>query len=188
MRLLSILSAILVVCVLYLVLLQRPALLTFAYGEGIDQALAVARGEAEPSQAVQIALGTVEESPGDADTSDEAEATPAAAPDAETRAVRVVARHSTAQMVESAVRLRGQTEAARRVTLLSETASTVMSAPLPRGSLIEGASSCANWTPARERPPWPRPAPAWRRPRPRNPPPPPPWPRPRRGWRRHRST
>ena len=34
MRLLSILPAILVVCALYLVLLQRPALLTFAYGEG----------------------------------------------------------------------------------------------------------------------------------------------------------
>lgn len=142
MRLLSILSAILVVCALYLVLLQRPALLTFAYGEGIDQALAVARGEAEPSQAVQIALGTVEETPGEGGASDQAEATPAAAPEAqateaETRAVRVVARHSTAQMVDSAVRLRGQTEAARRVTLLSETASTVMSAPLPRGSLIE---------------------------------------------------
>ncbi|MGI3166382.1 efflux RND transporter periplasmic adaptor subunit [Pseudooceanicola sp. 200-1SW] len=141
MRIFSILSAILVVCALYLVLLQRPALLTFAYGEGFDQALAVARGEAEPSAAVLAALSPAEETPEGA--AEAAADTAAEAKGEDPRAVRVLALHSAAQMVDSAVRLRGQTEAARRVTLLAETASTVMSDPLPKGSLIrEGQLLC----------------------------------------------
>lgn len=136
MRIIPVISALLVVGLLYLVLLERPALLTFAGGEGLGRALAVARGSADPSEAVQARLGTADpETPAD---------TPADAPeDAPDGAVRVVAVHSTARQVNSAVLLRGQTEAARSVTLLSETASTVMSAPLPKGTLVtEGQLLC----------------------------------------------
>lgn len=143
MRLIPFVSALLVIGLLYLVLLQRPALITFAEGEGFEQALAVARDEAEPSDAVKARLGDDESV---AETADEAapetaaesgEALSADAAETDSRAVRVVALHSEARTVDTAVQLRGQTEAARRVTLLSETTSTVVSAPLPRGTLIE---------------------------------------------------
>lgn len=51
--------------------------------------------------------------------------------------IKVVARHSTAQMVDTAVILRGQTEALRQVNVLAETSSTVVSDPLRKGSFVE---------------------------------------------------
>lgn len=143
MRLIPLVSALLVIGLLYLVLLERPALVTFAEGEGLDQALAVARDEAEPSEAVQARLGLGEaaaEQDGPAPDASQDAAAAAEGMAAETdgdRVVRVVAQHSQARVVDTAVQLRGQTEAARRVTLLSETSSTVISPPLPRGTLIE---------------------------------------------------
>ncbi len=52
------------------------------------------------------------------------------------RVMRVVAQHSVAQPVESAVTLRGRTEAARRVQVRAETSGLVVSEPLPRGSEV----------------------------------------------------
>lgn len=51
--------------------------------------------------------------------------------------IKVVAQHSTAQQIDSAVVLRGQTEAARQVEVRSETSATVTSPPLPNGTFVE---------------------------------------------------
>jgi multidrug efflux system membrane fusion protein len=51
--------------------------------------------------------------------------------------IKVVARRSVAQQIDSAVVLRGQTEAARQVEVRSETSSTVTSEPLPNGTFVE---------------------------------------------------
>ena len=86
MRFFPILTALAVIAVLYLLVFER------------DRLLAVARNE--PVAKVAVAEDT------------EAAARPAAVA---TRAVAVVAFKSTAQVVESAVLLRGQSEAARQV-------------------------------------------------------------------------
>ncbi len=52
-------------------------------------------------------------------------------------AVSVVAMHSVAQPVQSGLLLRGQTEAARRVDMRSETSGRVVSEPLRRGTSVE---------------------------------------------------
>ena len=51
--------------------------------------------------------------------------------------IKVVAQHSAAQQIDSAVVLRGQTEAARQVEVRAETSSTVISPPLPNGTFVE---------------------------------------------------
>ena len=51
--------------------------------------------------------------------------------------IKVVAQHSTAQQIDSAVVLRGQTEAARQVDVRAETSSTVTSPPLHKGTFVE---------------------------------------------------
>lgn len=55
--------------------------------------------------------------------------------------IRVVARHSKAQMVDSAVVLRGETEALRQVNVLAETSSTVVSDPLRKGAYVEAGQA-----------------------------------------------
>ena len=67
-----------------------------------------------------------------------AEAAPeeAVAEEAPARRVRVVAQHSVQEPVETAVVLRGRTEAARRVEVRAETAGLVVSEPLRRGADI----------------------------------------------------
>lgn len=100
MRLMPILTAAIVSAVLYLLVLERDALLAFA----------------------QVATGT-----GDL----------AEDPVEEERFVRVVAMTTTAQSVDSAVVLRGRTEAARQVVVQAETSGQVVSDPLRKGAFVE---------------------------------------------------
>lgn len=100
MRLIPVLTAILVSAFLYMLVLERDALLAFASGE------------------------------------DAAAAPEAQAPDPEIQAVRVVARHSVAQVIDSAVVVRGQTEANRYVDVKSEISARVTSAPLRKGAFV----------------------------------------------------
>ncbi|QPM89980.1 efflux RND transporter periplasmic adaptor subunit [Pseudooceanicola algae] len=131
MRIISFLSAVLVVAILYVVLIERDALMAFARGEGLGTALAIARDE--PTLATAEAA---EAPPVDTNASSEpAEPAAATAPDAP-RPIRVVAMHSAATHLDNAILLRGQTEAARQVELRAETSSSVTSAPLPRGTLV----------------------------------------------------
>lgn len=66
------------------------------------------------------------------------EETSTAPGDAETKPlITVVARKSVARDIDSAVILRGQTEAARQVDVRAETSATVVSPPLRKGAFVE---------------------------------------------------
>lgn len=107
MRLFSILTAIVVVTLLYFVVLERETLLRFA---GVAPAEA-ATGEESAEE-----------------ISDSA--------DAGADGVSVVALRSVAQSVDNAVQLRGRTEAARQVQLRAETSGQVINEPLRRGASV----------------------------------------------------
>lgn len=115
MRVFSILTALLVVAILYFVVLERDALQEFA-GAG----------------------------PAEAATGDETPAEPdASATTIEDNTVSVVAMRSQAQTVDSAVILRGRTEAARQVELRAETSGQIISEPSRRGTTVaEGDLLC----------------------------------------------
>ncbi len=51
--------------------------------------------------------------------------------------IRVVAQHSAAEVVDTAVVLRGQTQALRQVDVKAETSSTVISEPIRKGSFVD---------------------------------------------------
>ncbi|MBY6005725.1 efflux RND transporter periplasmic adaptor subunit [Salipiger bermudensis] len=122
MRILSILTALVVMAVLYGVVLERDRLLGFAR-------------DIAPTEAAASEDG--------AQAAEEAPEEPAAQP-AEDGAVAVIARHSTAQEIDDAVLLRGQSQAFREVDVLSETTGRVISEPLPRGSAVTaGQLLCA---------------------------------------------
>ena len=115
MRLLPLLTAVLVCVALFFAVLQREALLNYARGlTGDDDAIAAPATEVEAAP-VSIA----EESDDDA------------------AAVRVVALRSKAVEIEDAVMVRGQTDAAREVTVASETSGTIVSEPLRKGAFVE---------------------------------------------------
>ena len=115
MRPLSIVTAILVVVVLYFVVLEREALLNFA-GAGQDTAEAATVAEPEP----------------------------AASPETGKAGVSVVALRSEARQIDGAVILRGRTEAARQVEVRAETSGRVVSEPLRSGATIaEGELMCS---------------------------------------------
>ncbi len=61
--------------------------------------------------------------------------------------VGVVAVHSTAQTVDSAVILRGRTEAARQVTVAAETSGLVISEPLRKGSSVAAGDALCQLDP-----------------------------------------
>ncbi|WP_457647235.1 efflux RND transporter periplasmic adaptor subunit [Profundibacter sp.] len=112
MKPLHFLIAILVSGFLYLLVFERESLLDFAKGN--------AGAVGEDSEVQETA-----ETP-------DAEATPL---------VSVVAIHSTARTVDSAVMLRGRTEAARQVTVMAETSGKVVSEPLRKGAYIEAGQT-----------------------------------------------
>ncbi len=108
MRIIPILTAIIVTVALYFAVMERDKLVAFATGAPAD-------------------AGTDAASPAPA-----AEGNTPARP-----VVRVFARHSKAQVVDSAVVLRGETQAARSVDLRAETAGQVVSEPLRKGSFVQ---------------------------------------------------
>lgn len=124
MRLIPTLTALVVMVALYFLVLERDRLLAFARG----------------SDTVELA-----ETPASQDmTSDNA--TDAAQGSAESDApvgIGVVVRHSVAQPVDSAVVLRGETQAMRQVEVPAETSAVVMSDPLRKGVRVEkGQALC----------------------------------------------
>ena len=115
MRLLSIITAIVVVIGLYFLVFQRDSLLDFAGAAPAGDAAEVAAPAAEPT-----------------------------APGAGERAVAVVAMKSEARQVDGAVILRGRTEALRQVDVRAETSGRVISTPLRKGAAVaEGDLMCS---------------------------------------------
>lgn len=163
MRIVSILSAALVMATLYLVVLERPQLIALAEGDlsalGRTAAADIVRGAfgAEPApdgEAAGPAETATATGPGpDAAPEPGPGSGPAAAaPDdagragngpADARVIAVVALRSEARPIERAVILRGRTAAARQVEVRAETAGRIVSEPLRRGAAVaEGQVLC----------------------------------------------
>ncbi len=111
MRLLSILTALLVVTSLYLVVFERERVLSFSGANA-----------AQPTSAEA--------------TEENAETTATEAANAENR-VSVVALRSEARQIDGAVTVRGRTEAIRQVDLRAETSGRMISDPLRRGAFVD---------------------------------------------------
>ena len=129
MRIVPLLSALMVTAVIYLVVLEREALLDFAHGDRSALtriALVAAVNGAQPEDAT----GT--ETPVEAAPEPVAPAAPAAE-----RVVHVVAQRFEVQEIDRGVILRGRTEAARQVEVRAETSGRVISEPRRRGGTVE---------------------------------------------------
>ncbi|PIE13878.1 MAG: efflux transporter periplasmic adaptor subunit [Rhodobacterales bacterium] len=113
MRILPILTAIIVTTFLYFLVIDRETLLEFARGG--------AGNAHNPAPDATTPTTTAETAPED---------------DQDSR-ISVVAVHSKATVIDSAVILRGQTEAARQVQVRAETSGLVISDPLRKGSMVE---------------------------------------------------
>jgi multidrug efflux system membrane fusion protein len=111
MRIVSFILAIVVAAGLYFWVIERERTLAF-----LDENMGASSEAVEPMDTAA------------------AEDTPAAQSDG---LIKVVARASVAREIDSAVMLRGQTQAARQVEIRAETTSTVVSAPLRKGAMIE---------------------------------------------------
>ncbi|MFK7881351.1 efflux RND transporter periplasmic adaptor subunit [Roseobacter sp.] len=107
MRIFSILAALVVSAALALFILDRPRLVALFAGD-------VTR--------------TQETADPETDVADNAE---------KTSLVKVVVQKSVARQIDTAVELRGQTEAARTVDVRAETSATVVSPPLRKGTRVE---------------------------------------------------
>ncbi len=114
MKLIPVITAILVLAGLYMVVFERETLVGFAQSSSAEET---------PAAMEEV----------------NAEVTP----ETGESLVGVVAMHSVAQTIDSAVILRGRTEAARRVTVASETSGLVISEPLRKGAFVnEGELLC----------------------------------------------
>ncbi|MEJ6397982.1 efflux RND transporter periplasmic adaptor subunit [Yoonia sp. 208BN28-4] len=122
MKLVPILTAILVSVALYLGVFERDRLLEFAQTSSPVTAPADTEAGDAPDTDTAAASGTAEDAP---------------SVEADGGVIRVVATHSTAQTIDSAVILRGRTEAARQVTVAAETSGLVVSEPLRKGAYVE---------------------------------------------------
>lgn len=110
MRIVSILTAIVVVVALYFLVLERDSLLEFA---GRDTPLAE---EEEAPAEIEAAADALDDAP---------------------ETVSVVAMNSRSSVIDSAVILRGRTEAARQVDVRAEISGLVVSEPLRKGARVE---------------------------------------------------
>ena len=117
MRLVSILLAVVVAASLYALVFERERLVSLAGGE---PGVAAGAGEAEDPAEARMLVS--EAAPGVED---------------EERRVPVVVQRSRAREVQNAVRIRGQTEAAREVEVRAETSGLVVSEPLRKGAQVE---------------------------------------------------
>ncbi|SLN45274.1 Efflux pump periplasmic linker BepF [Aquimixticola soesokkakensis] len=113
MKIFSVITATLVLVVLYFVVFERARLLSFAGNESATETVAPAT--ADPATAAK-----------DAPTSGDTNA----------HVVPVVARHSTATALDSAVIVRGETEAAREVSVMSEATGRMEIEPLRKGAQV----------------------------------------------------
>lgn len=132
MRLFSILIALCVAAALYLIIMQRDMLLEFA---GFEGAAPTTAGEAPREDAA-------------------AEVEPAAPGEQQPagRTVSVLAIESQAREIDSAVVTRGQTEAAREVTVRAETSGQIVSEPLRKGTFVEAGEMLCEIDPGTREP------------------------------------
>ncbi len=150
MRIVPVITALLVTAVLYLLILERDVLTGFVTSGRIDTADLLdgpETGGAPPSGAPETLSQAAEAATplGEEETPD-APVEAAEAEDAE-RPVKVVVQRSRAQVIDSAVVLRGQTEAAREVDVQAETTGRVISEPLRKGAFVEAGETLCELDP-----------------------------------------
>ncbi len=121
MKIIPIITAIIVSAVLFLYVFERDTLIGFAKSADANSAA--------PTDMVET---TADASEVTADTAS---------------GVAVVAIRSVAQTIDSAVILRGRTEAARQVTVASETSGLVISEPLRKGAFINAGEELCTLDP-----------------------------------------
>ncbi|AUR03929.1 putative efflux transporter, RND family, MFP subunit [Phaeobacter inhibens] len=126
MRVIPLMTAAVVTAGLYYAVIERDALLAFARGEQVSDETA-SSDVSEPTDASATTAAAAETVAPQA----------AGADKADNSGVRVVALRSTARGIDSAVVLRGQTQAIRQVEVRSETTSTVLSEPLRKGAQVK---------------------------------------------------
>lgn len=137
MRIISFLTAIIVSAVLYLLVFERDALSAISRGAPLGTLVTAVLGD--DVEATDEGLATSSQSASETLPEVKPEDAPAAPPEL----IKVVAVRSTAREIDSAVILRGQTEAAREVRVRAETSGQVISEPLRKGSVIEpGQTLC----------------------------------------------
>lgn len=119
MRLLPLVLAAAVCVALFLMVLQREALLGWARGVTGDETAATTPAAPAPAQDTQDPLPIAQSQA------------------SEVQAVAVIALRSVARDVDDAVMVRGRTEAAREVTIASETTGRMISEPLGKGTFVE---------------------------------------------------
>ncbi|APG47346.1 efflux RND transporter periplasmic adaptor subunit [Phaeobacter porticola] len=127
MRVIPLLTAAVVTAGLYYAVIERDTLLSFARGEDSTDTTAAAASDGATAEAATAA-------------GDTAAASTAATPtttDGNNTSVGVVALRSSARGIDSAVVLRGQTQAIRQVEVRAETTSTVLSEPLRKGAQVK---------------------------------------------------
>jgi multidrug efflux system membrane fusion protein len=111
MRLFSILAALVVAAALYFWVVDRSTFLAFFGSDETQQAAATEAAAESPAAAPQAGL------------------------------VKVIVQRSEARQIDTAVVLRGQTNAARQVAVRAETAATVISEPLRKGASVEAGQA-----------------------------------------------
>ena len=115
MRIVSLITAVAVVSILYVLVFERDVLRGFSDGENIEE-LANDLGDGpELNSEVEIATSKPEKSK---------------------KLISVVVVESSAKTIDSAVVLRGETAAARLVEVRSETSGQVINEPLKKGATI----------------------------------------------------
>ncbi|MGH1369313.1 MAG: efflux RND transporter periplasmic adaptor subunit [Maritimibacter sp.] len=132
MRPIPLLTAAAVMVLLFLMVFQREALRDFVRGDGAaasDETSGAPTSDATPDDAETTA--TTAPRPETAP-----DVTPDVAADVAPEAVSVVALASVAREIDSAVVLRGETEAMRQVELRAETSGKVVSTPIEKGAFI----------------------------------------------------
>ena len=129
MRIISFLKAILVTAFLYLMVFERDALRAVSQGAPLSTLVNAVLGNEPAGVEQQDVTKPIAESAQKEEASIEDDR-------ASAELIKIVAVKSKAQEIDSAVVLRGQTEAARQVQVRAETSGQVISEPLRKGSLI----------------------------------------------------
>jgi multidrug efflux system membrane fusion protein len=122
MRIIPLITAVLVAAVLFGLVVERDRF--FALVEDLS-----------PRDQVDEPVETVETAPPVVEDSD---------PEAEDGVIRVMAKRSIAREIGTQVRLRGETSAARQVSVVAETSGKIVSPPLRKGAFVqEGELLCS---------------------------------------------
>ena len=122
MRIISLITAIAVIAILYILVFERDVLQDFSNGEKIEEIASDLGDGPELNNSKVFTTSKIEK---------------------DEKVISVIVVNSTAQLIDSAVTLRGETAAARLVEVRSETSGQVINEPLRKGETVsEGQVLC----------------------------------------------